>query len=360
MFRKRLFLILNKTLALFVLANFFVFYPNASLAQEVYKAKIEILQNPGFHFQLIPETLVDTSLSLEGDYFSAFLTKPSAELLNLPLGSRLLGEIREVQEPKNFGRSAKLVTHINQIMLPDGRTIPVSADLSSKASIKDEEKPQPSKNLLKKISKDSLELTSAGLVGAVDAVQYTGIGTAIMTSGLSVAVGAAFGLGMGMVGLATNKGEELISSGFDPVSFKLESEFEFLDTIPDTISKSKPININALGLDMKVNKVQKARSKIYGEYLLLDVELKNNSFKKVYFGDFVLSSDRHFIPVYNNPFLSNESLLEIDTNTSRKINLAFSLGSIKKTNDYKLMMIDPVSQEIIAYIDVELGSVTIQ
>jgi hypothetical protein len=76
----------------------------------------------------------------------------------------------------------------------------------------------------------------------------------------------------------------------------------------------------------------------------------------VHFGDFVLSSDRHFIPVYNNPLLSSESLTGIETNSTKQINLAFSLGSIKKSNDYKLMMIDPVSQEIVAYIDVELAS----
>ncbi|MEY3370268.1 MAG: hypothetical protein RLZZ361_938 [Cyanobacteriota bacterium] len=356
MLRKRLFLILNKTLALFVLANLSILCPLMVQAQEVYKAKIEIMHNPGFHFQLVPETLVDTSLSLEGDYFSAFLTKPSAELLKLPLGSRLLGQITEVQEPKNFGRSAKLVTHINQIMLPDGRTIKVSADLSSKTSMQDDEKPQASKNLVKKITKDSLELSSAGLVGAVDAVQYTGIGTAIMTSGLSVAIGGALGLGMGVFGLATNKGEELISSGFDPVSFKLESEFEFLESIPDWVVGKAPVNLAELGLDMKVSKIKKASSNIYGDYLLLDIELKNNSFKKVHFGDFVLSSNRHFIPVYNNPLISSESLSGIETNTTKQINLAFSLGSIKKSNDYKLMMIDPISQEIVAYIDVQLAS----
>jgi hypothetical protein len=356
MLRKTLFLILNKTLTLFVLANLLFFALQPCIAQEIYKAKIEIMRNPGFHFQLVPETLVDTSLSLEGDYFSAFLTKPSAELLNLPLGSRLLGQITEVQEPKNFGRSAKLMTHINQIMLPDGRMIKVSADLSSKASMQDDEKPQATKNLVKKISQDSLELTSAGLVGAVDAVQYTGIGTAIMTSGLSVAVGAALGLGAGMFGLATSKGDELVSSGFNPVSFKLESEFEFLESIPELFLANQPVNLSELGVDLKISKIKKASSNIYGDYLLLDIELKNNSFKKVNFGDFVLSSNRHFIPVYNNPLLSNESLSGIDINSSKQINLAFSLGSINKSHDYKLMMIDPISQEIIAYIDVELAS----
>jgi len=161
---------------------------------------------------------------------------------------------------------------------------------------------------------------------------------------------------LGAIGLATNKGEELISSGFDPVSFKLESEFEFLESIPDWVAGKSPVNLAELGLDMKVSKIKKASSNIYGDYLLLDIELKNNSFKKVHFGDFVLSSDRHFIPVYNNPLLSSESLTGIETNTTKQINLAFSLGSIKKSNDYKLMMIDPISQEIVAYIDVELAS----
>jgi hypothetical protein len=159
---------------------------------------------------------------------------------------------------------------------------------------------------------------------------------------------------MGVFGLATNKGEELISSGFDPVSFKLETEFEFLESIPDWVAEKSPVNLAELGLDMKVSKIKKAISNIYGEYLVLDIELKNNSFKKVHFGDFVLSSDRHFIPVYNNPLLSSESLTGIETNTTKKINLAFSLGSLKKSNDYKLMMIDPVSQEIIAFTEIIL------
>lgn len=358
MLEKRGYLIINKTLRLFVLASFFCLSLTSLplSAQDIYKSKVEIIEHHGIHLELLPETLVDSNLSLEGDFFSAFLTKPSAELLNVPLGSRLLGKITEVQAPKNFGRSAKLTTHVSELMLPDGSRVKVSADFSSKTNTKDDEKPAKTKNFLKKLSKDTTELSAGAMVGAVDAVQFGGISTAIMTSGLSVAAGAALGLGLSLAGVTMRKGDELVSSGFDPINFKLESDFEFLEDLPAYIaSKREPVAASLLGIDMRVNKIDKYFSRSYGEFILMDIELKNNGIEKIYFGDFVLSSGRHIMPIYSNPLISNEVVAAIDSQGSRQCRLAFSLGDIKKSSDYKLMMINPVTQEIVAYLDVEFA-----
>jgi hypothetical protein len=342
-----------------------IFSINASLftlelraePSQVLKTGVKAFSTKGISLKLIPETIVDTSLSMEGDLFSAFLTKPSAEILKVPSGSRLIGTITDIEEKKSLNRGAKLKAHVNTLMLPDGTKIKVSADFSSKASWQETETSNSFKNTARKLAQGSAEISASTLVGAIDAVQYTGIGLAISTHGISTAVGAGIGLGLGLYGAITKEGSELASSGFKAIDFRLESEFEFLEKITIIGQKIEPISASLLGIEMKVNSVEKFFSKNYGEFIMLDLSLSNNSYKKLFIGDFVLSSDMNIVPVMNNPLLTNiESLNSIAIGESTRFKLAFSTGSIRKNYNYQLFMIDPATQDLLANLEVDISS----
>lgn len=321
------------------------------------KTGVKAFATKGLSLKLIPETIVDTSMSMEGDTFSAFLTKPSADILRVPKGSRLIGMITEIDDPKSLNRGAKLTARVNTLMLPDGSKVRVSAEFSSKASWQESETSNSFKNTARKLARGSADVTSSALVGAMDSVQYAGIGLAISTSGISTAIGAGIGLGLGLYGAMRKQGEEFISSGFKPIDFRLESEFEFLEKLPLQGQEIAPVAASLMGIDMQVNSIEKYYSKNYGEFILVDLNLVNNSFKKIFMGDFVLSSDMHILPVLNNPFISNMQALDtVAIGDTANFKLAFSLGSVEKDYNYQLFMIDPLSQGIVADLEIKLSS----
>ncbi len=321
------------------------------------KAQIEFRDKASLNLKLIPETIVDTELTLVGDFFSAYLTKPSADILKIPFGSRLIGSITDIKDSKSFNRDAKLRAHVDRIMLPDGSVVRVSADISSDASeatiVDDKAK---FKNIAKKVAKESAELSASALVGAIDSVQITGLTAAIATHGISAGVGAAIGLGMGLAHTIGKDGQTIASSGFKPLNFKLESEFKLLEEMPLMYENFDPISASLLGIDVKVNSMQKVFSKNYGEFILVELNLTNHTDRKLYLGDFVLRSAFHVLPVYSNPLLTNNYSDSIAAKSNGTYKIAFSLGSYNKKENYQLMIVDPVTDTIVANADINIAS----
>lgn len=349
---------MKKTVYIILLINFFILANGLVVSadtRQIHKLKIEQIETKGIVIQALPETILDTELSLEGDFFSAFLSNNSSRILRVPEGSRLIGKITELNRPKSLGIGANLKIHIDELMLPDGSNVKVSADFSSKASMQNDDNPNAAKSFARKVIKDTSNLTASALVGAVDTLQYAGLGAAFATSGISTLAGAGLGLGLGLIGTFTTKGDELIGAGFEPVNLKLDSDFVFLQDLPMLAEKLAPINASLLGVGIKVNKISKQSSKDFGEFLLMDIELTNNGLQDLFMGDFVLSSNRHILPIMHNPLLTNSSLNIIAREKSQMIKLAFSLGSVKK-DSYQLMMLNPLTQEIIANTNIDISA----
>lgn len=325
-------------------------------AKDLFQLQVSQVETKGLKFKVLPETILDTELSLEGDFFSGYLDEQACKIIRVPERTRILGEVTELKAPSNFKRGAKIRVHVDRLMLHDGTTVKVSADFSSKPSMQDDDNPNAAKSLGRKIVRETANLSASTLVGAVDSLQYAGIGTAIATSGISTLVGAGLGLGMGLVGTVGHKGKELISTGFEAINLKLESDFVFLEDLPIMEQPLQLISTELLGIKINVNKISKLYSESYGDYLLLDVELANNSPRELFMGDFVLSSRRHILPVFNNPLLANQGMIKPEASKSENFTIAFSLGSIKKKDNYQLMLLDPVSQEVIANTEIDISS----
>lgn len=346
-----IFLLIN----IFTLANLLAICPVT--ATDIFQLSVSQVETKGLKIKVLPETILDTELSLEGDLFSGFLDEQACKIIRVPERTRIIGEVVELKRPSNFKRGAKIKVHVDRLMLYDGTTVKVSADFSSKPSMQDDDNPNALKSFGRKVLRETSNVSASTLVGAMDSVQYGGIGTAIATSGISTLVGAGLGLGMGLVGAVKNKGENLVSTGFEAINLKLESDFVFLEDLPIMEQPLQVMSTELLGVKINVNRISKLHSTSYGDYLVLDIDLVNQGPRELFMGDFVLSSRRHILPVYNNPLLASGGMQEPEQDKlSDGVKIAFSLGSIKKKDNYQLMLLDPVSQEIIANTEIDIST----
>ncbi len=336
---------------------FNIFFSPAALAIALHdkterltlKASVRKAISKGQKLQIAPETFFNSEMSLAGDYFSGYLSDQNAKELGVPAGSKLIGSITKVKNAKSINRDGKLEVHVSELMLPDGDTVKVDASFESA-----EEK--PIKNFAKEIAVDSAEVTAGALVGASDAFRYGGLYAAAATNGLSIAAGAALGAGLGLMGAVTKRGD-IESADFGTSTLKLKDDFVFLEELPVLPQNLKAVSADLYGVDLKINSISKYFSNNYGDFLLFDVSVKNNTINKLFMSDFVLTSEHHVIPLLNNPLISNtDALISIDKKEDVHCKLAFSLAKFDKKEEYKLRLIDPITEKIIVDFNVDISS----
>lgn len=313
------------------------------------KGSVRKVVTKGTKIQIHPETTFNSEINLEGDYFSAFISEEDAIKLQVPFGSKLIGTITKIKAAKSLNRDAQLGVHVTELMLPDGDTVEVDANFVS-SDIKS------IGTKVKIVAKESSKVTASALVGASDAFRYGGLSAAMATNGLSVAAGAGLGLGLGLIGAATQKGD-ISASGFGTNTLKLKDDFVFLEELPVMTQSLKPFTPETFGIKLEVKDISKMFSKEYGDFLLFDVDIENKSAKKLFLGDFVLTSKKHIIPVLNNPLITNtQSFKSIRVNEKDSCRLAFSLAKVKENENYKLRLLDPISDKVIVDFDVDIAS----
>ncbi len=338
-----------------------------SAKAELYKLSVTKLAEARSEINLmaLPETLLDSDLNIVGDDFVAELSPATARSLGLPHGTKMIGTITEMNSERSLSRSAACIIDINKLQLADGTTIAAKASLALSGS-KD-------RNIVSSIAKSGARVGASTLVGAMDAVQYAGIGTAIMTHGITAGVGATIGLGMGLANLTSAKGQRLRSDGFKLAKMKLVSDFELLEPLPkvseeqlaiaeayrsklDKLSEhlnSSTKSRTTLGLDIKLRDIDKYFSASYGEFVILDFDIANRTSREIYPQDLVLSSAKHLKPLYSNPFIYNDGFTALKPGEKRSCRLAFAVGDYDRDDDYELKLIDSSSERIILSYDLQ-------
>lgn len=312
------------------------------------KGTVRKVVRKGEKINIHPETIFNSEMTMAGDYFSAFITETDAQKLGVPFGSKLIGEVKKSKQAKSFHRDGDLEVHVGHLMLPDGDMVAVDANFESVNQA-------PVKHVTKALAKEVTTVGASALVGAKDALSYTGIHTAIATHGISVGIGAGLGLGLGLLG-AIGKDGEIASTNFGTSTLKLKDDFVFLEELPIMAQNLKILSPETYGIDIDVKDIRKLFSAEFGDFLLFDVDLKNNTPKDLFLSDFVLVSKKHIIPLLTNPLISNvEAFDSIKTNHQESCQLAFSLAKVDKKENYKLQLIDPVSEKILVDFKVDFG-----
>lgn len=306
-------------------------------------------------FWVLPEGIIDPKYSLEGDSFSAILSKDSARKIKVPFGSKIMGEISEIQRAKYLGRDDQFEIHVKSLLLPDGSLIETDAKFQAKAKWEDYEDGSISKSIITGITKESAKLIASSAVGASDALIYGGIGTAISSHGISIAIGASIGAGFGIYNSIVQPGDRLINSGFYLMGLKAKSDLVFFDPLPIFSERIENFTAKDFGIDIKVRKISTAKSKSFGDYLLLSLELENNSTKNLNLTDLVISSSEQIEPIFPNPLMSNLKSYAIKPESKKNFLLAYNLGDFKKEREYKLEIYDPIRNRSIADCNINLS-----
>ena len=303
----------------------------------------------GHRVEVLPETIFNTEFSLEGDYFSGILSEEDAKDLGVPFESKLIGKVTRIKQAKSFNRDGKIEVHVDGLVLPDGDTVKVDAKFESSHE-------KPIKHFSKEILEHSAELSAGAAVGALDALRYTGLPTAISTYGISVGAGAALGLGLSLIGTSTKKGDEIANNGFSVSTLKLLDDFVFLEELPEISQTLKAFSAETYGVKIDIKDVRKMFSAELGDFLVIDLSLENKNSKTVHASDIILVSKRHLKPIYSNPLITGlEGFKAIKKNKTKNLKLAFSLSKINKKDNYKLHLIDPISEKVVVNLNVDLN-----
>ncbi|MCE2929049.1 MAG: hypothetical protein LW817_05420 [Candidatus Caenarcaniphilales bacterium] len=302
--------------------------------------------NNSNYIKMLPDTIIDSDLTLVGDGFSALLTKPSAQILKVPQGTRLIGTITQIVKARHLQQSSRFKAHISHLLLPDGKLVKASMDISSSAAIQKLPEISNFRKTTKSILKNSAQTSTAALVGAVDSIQYAGLGTAIATSGISVAAGAAAGLGLGLSNIFIAKGAKLSHNSFTAYNYKIESELEILGSMPILGQDLNTPETSVIGLDSQILNIQEKFSKDFGKFLQVELQLSNNSTENFYIGDFALSSSLLTKYLFNNPLLSRIDYQSLKPGQKKTYTLAFNYNNdYEIKNELEILIIDPINQE---------------
>jgi|GEM_PF-3033254 len=314
---------------------------------ELYKLSISKLAEASSNVDLLlqPETIIDSQLSLEGDEFVAQLSPVTARALKLPRATKLIGHII------SFNDSGSLI-EIDALLLANQQKVAAKGSIKLDAST----------NIASSSVRASTELAAATLVGAVDAIEYGGIATALMTNGISVGVGATLGLAAGLTGLANHQVKPLRVDGFQATKMRLVSDLELLEPLPsaemldaaeeyrsrlDKISERMALTKPRLGLDLKLKDIDTYFSSSYGEFIILEIEIDNKTSRTIYPQDLVVVSSRHLKPVYSNPLIYSDGLDPVRAGEHRVCKLAYGLGQYDDSHRYQLKLLDPRNDQVL-------------
>ena len=177
------------------LLTFLSFLQLEAQAQEVLKGGVSEVIGKGQTLEINLSTPINFYFSQSGDKVAAFLREDIliGEKLFIPKGSRLEGIITEIKKPKKFGQDGAFEIDFNEIITPDGLTVPMYASCSTDTTGKAEK-------VADILSYDAALIAYGGLNGAIAGLQYGGIPLALTSHGLSVLAGGALGTGAGIIG----------------------------------------------------------------------------------------------------------------------------------------------------------------
>jgi hypothetical protein len=254
----------------------------------------------------------------------------------LPSGWFIHGLVTNVEGRHRLGRAGYVEVEFDKIISPNGD---YELPFKTKFSTRD--------NRLTAISKivaiDSGYVGYGALGGAICAVQFGGIGTAIATYGLSVAGGAAIGGTLGLIGGLKRKGD--IASIFpgDVLAMDVAEPISLPVFDPHMLSLNHPVVGNTTDIHVNIDKVRFSKDPLGDRKArLLEVSLTvdNRSSRELSFDQLVVVSDHSLNPYPPSLGRSNfAKLKEKVSPRSRKSNeLTFSVDSPKYK--YFLVLMD--------------------
>lgn len=339
---------------------FFVFFLLTNLvllnqkvcSQTLLKGGIQAVIKSGEVIKLKISTPINFFYSQAGDKVAAYITEDIliGEDFYIPKGSRIEGIITKIKKPKRFGIDGAFEIDFNQIVTPEHISIPIYTSITT-------DKKQNLEKIADILTYDSALIAFGTFHGTLSGIQYGGIPLAISSHGISALGGAGVGATLGLIGSIRRKGElPYVLTGVNtPVTLK--SDFYVFGELPELSElRAQSLELSEkeeyLGfrffprvkkeeVELNITKIKKEHSKKYGNYIVLDFNLKNNSTKKISLSDLVLVNQLKSETLHPDIFLSGiEALQSIKPFDQINASLAFLTDS--KKENYYLAIIDPL------------------
>lgn len=343
---------LSYLLAFLIFTSLLQCFSNQVFCQTVLKGGIRTVVEKGQTVKINFNTPVNFYFTDIGDMIAAFTQEDIyiGDEIYIPRGSRIEGVITNVKSPKHFGLDGAFEIDFNEIVTPSQVSIPIYASVSTDISTT----PEKVAGIL---TYDSALVAYGTFHGLVAGYQYVGLPLAITSHGISLLAGAGIGAGAGLIGSVVRKGnipQVLTGISRDVV---LKSDFVLLGELPKIKEEARSIkhdeqeykgfrfypSVRKEDIGLVINKIKKEHSKTYGNYIILEINLKNNSPKSVSLSNLVLLNKFESQPLHADLFLSGTQMFKT-LKSLDEVNISLAFLITDKIENYSLALIDPLDE----------------
>lgn len=259
--------------------------------------------------------------SIEGDEFFAEVSEDvlAGSGVLLPKGTVAHGTIKNIVDPKRFGRDGYIELSFDYLITPDGREIPIEGDMTSRL--------HPAKSVVKVAGENLTYTAVGGVTGVMAAMEIAGVPGAVASNGYTLIGGAAIG---GVIALGMSlfrKGDDVLISPGDEIKVKISS------ATPIQIMTHEAVRQDELsydGLEVSISDVLLEKDPFDNlNTITLDVIIKNGSKKDFSAFDIKLQSDLHksYSPSIFSDYANSLAMKTIKSGDNVSGTLSFSVDS---------------------------------
>lgn len=258
----------------------------------------------------------------------------------VPGGWYMHGLVTDSAPQRRGGRDGYVTVQFDKLVSPDRQLeVPIDAQITSKKSAP--------KAIAKHLLIDSGHVSLGAAGGAIMAVQFGGIGTAIATHGISVGVGAGIGATIGLIGAAKRKGSISAIVPGEEMKLVVNQPITLPGFNADLIPSAKPV-AHLENFEVQINKLAFSKDP-WGDnrskMLTVDVTLKNGTAHEYGFSNLVVVSDRDEV-YYPDPLHNGGTSFvtkKVKPNSSGNAVVAFNVDG--KRHKYWLVLLDRANQK---------------
>ncbi len=294
----------------------------------------------GATLDMVVSTAITTGVSVSGDEFYGKVSKDYTVdgKVVVPKGTIVHGVVEVIQNPKRAGRNGFIATRFDYMVTPDGREIPIEGGSTTRDG--------KAKAAAKVVARSTAFTGVGGIVGALMALKYGGLGTAVASHGYSIAGGAAVGGVVGLVTAMVTKGKSAMIEPGTEIRVKLADSLALPTmNIPDPSAD----NYSLPGLDVKVLGMRFDKDP-FGEPNELTMTLEISNKTEYTFSTFEIGLEDEYGNVFfPSPFGDTGMWFNRLTPNSKTVsNVTFSVDN--PTQQHKLVFYKQYTREPVAKI----------
>ena len=253
-------------------------------------------------------------------------------------GTKLLGQIIEIKPSRRAGRAGYIRVSFNRLQTRSGKQFPVQAEMTTRGST--------SKEVGKIILYDAKLIALGSLWGTYNSLKWSPV-AAFYTNGISVAVSAGIGAGLGLIGAFRRKGEiqTFLPGAKERVKFQNSFSLDRETLAEIALANEPPIHNKLIGLEMQILQTKMLNSVEFENILRLEIKLKNKTNSLIYPCDFMLIPKDGSNPVIADLRQSGLDILQsISQGEENIITLIYPIQSQTSSQDYSLVLVDPLGK----------------